>query len=337
MLKRILTWHRLPFWFFHLPTVPYHVYLALRNLDPFYFGSANPIMARGDFGGVGKWDLLSSLAPEALPATLVAPPGTSVEEVARWMTTHRLAYPLISKPNQGERGSDVRRIHSDDDLREALSDASGDLLVQEYVGGIEAGALLVRPPGREPPYLASLAVKEKLSVTADGRSALRQLVLDQTPARFHDRLLRINRQRADSVPPPGTLEVEFVAQPFLGTRLRSLQDRDGEALCRALVRITDDLAGFSIGRFDLKAPSVDALLAGRDLKVLELNLTASIPLHIWDARYSGVYALRELCAHWRRVAALSRAHRARGAPRMRLRHVVSYLTRFLARQARREA
>ncbi|MEM1245983.1 MAG: hypothetical protein AAGK22_06400, partial [Acidobacteriota bacterium] len=72
--------------------------------------------------------------------------------------------------------------------------------------------------------------------------------------------------------------------------------------------------GLHVGRFDLKTPSLRHLLCGQELKILELNLTGSLPLHVWDECLSWRETLRELDAHWQPVADDNRRRGVRELP-----------------------
>jgi hypothetical protein len=83
--------------------------------------------------------------------------------------------------------------------------------------------------------------------------------------------------------------------------------------------------GFYFGRFDVRAPSVEAFKAGQAFKVIELNGVTSEATHIYDPRNSLFDAYKVLFAQWRLAFEIGAANRRRGAPPTRLRALVKLL------------
>ena len=65
-------------------------------------------------------------------------------------------------------------------------------------------------------------------------------------------------------------------------------------------------------RLDLRAPSAECFLEGRDFKVLEINGVTSEASHIYDRKYSLWQAYRVLFEQWRLAFEVGARNRDRG-------------------------
>jgi hypothetical protein len=238
----------------------------------------------------------------------------------RWLEEQELDFPLVVKPHRGERGRGVERLLDPGELERWAASARGEWMVQELVElPLELGVLYHRFPESSRGRITSLARKHLPAVVGDGSSDLRALIREQLPERFQARMLSINAHRGEFVPVEGeSVTVDFLAQPFLGSRIECLNDSITPRMEQSFDRLTSGLDGFYYGRFDLKAESLEQLERGQGLRILELNLNASMPLHIWDPKYGTFATYRELLRDWRLLAEISAANRRRGAPLMTL-------------------
>jgi hypothetical protein len=73
-------------------------------------------------------------------------------------------------------------VHSQDDVRRYLETASGELIVQEYVPGIEFGVFYCRFPNEERGRVISITEKRLPEITADGHSTVQDLILNDSRA-----------------------------------------------------------------------------------------------------------------------------------------------------------
>jgi hypothetical protein len=173
----------------------------------------------------------------------------------------------------------------------------------------------VRYPGDEHGRVFSVTEKRMPMVVADGRRTLEELILaDDRAVCMADFYLRENSQRAREVPSAG----ESVQLVEIGTHCRGAIFLDGRyaitpALREAIQRIADGLDGFFFGRFDIRVPSVEDLMAGRNLKVIELNGVTSEATHIYDPKLSLFHAYRVLFEQWRIAFEIGQRNRERGA------------------------
>ncbi len=315
---RLTRWEFWPPWAFYPPVVLYLACLALRHRSATLFTAANPAMPASGFIGESKGEILDGLGPEWVARYRRLPAGASPEEklaAARaFLAEHGLDLPLVVKPDAGQRGLGVVVARSWEEVHTTLATASGDLVVQEHVEGLEFGVFYLRQPGEETGTIFSITEKQLPSVVGDGERTLEELILADRRAVFAARsYFERFAGRLDEVPAAG----EAVRLTDLGTHCRGAVFLDGAAhhtpeLAAAIERISRSYEGFFFGRYDLRVPSVDDLRAGRGLRVLELNGVTSEATHIYDPRHSLFAAYRVLFRQWSAAYQIGRRNREAG-------------------------
>jgi hypothetical protein len=103
----------------------------------------------------------------------------------------------------------------------------------------------------------------------------------------------------------------------IGTHCRGSIFLDGiDTLTPALEEVIDRIAqgfdGFFFGRFDIRVPSRQDFMAGRNMKIVELNGVTSEATHIYDPKLSLFDAYRVLFEQWRIAFEIGDFNRARG-------------------------
>jgi hypothetical protein len=318
--RRIRHWEFWPLQVFYAPVVAYIAWLAVEHRSLTLATAANPGIPGGGFAGESKIAILRGLAgsPEtSLRATLVPggrPLAQRVGAAQAFLVDARLDYPVIVKPDVGERGSGVVFARSRDALVAALAATAADSIVQEVALGPEFGIFYVREPGARRGRIFSITEKILPVVTGDGVRTLEELILDDERAvcmarvhfaRFADRL--------EEVPAAGA-EIRLVD---VGTHSRGAIFRDAAwartpALEEAVDAISRRYDGFFFGRYDVRVASHADLLAGRGLKIVELNGLTAEATHIYHPGSSLCAAYRVLFEQWRIAFAIGAANRAHG-------------------------
>ncbi|MEZ5332785.1 MAG: VTT domain-containing protein [Thermoanaerobaculia bacterium] len=330
-LGRWRRWEFWPPWVFYPPVVAYCGWLALRHGGPTVFTAANPAIPAGGFVGESKRDLLELVGAGVEGAA--PPPWTflggglslaqRMAQLERFLTTPGVAFPLVLKPDSGQRGSGVAIVRDRWAARAYLESATEDVLAQSWVDGLELGLFYVRRPGEETGRLVGVTEKVLPVVTGDGRRTVRELVLDDDRAVL---LADLYLARLDGqlrrVPAAG----ERVPLAQLGTHCRGAVFLDGgelatEALSTTVDRLSRSLPGFHFGRYDVRVPSREAAREGRDLAVLEVNGVTSEPTHVYDPRYGALAAYRAFFWQWRTAFEIGAENRRRGVPTVGLRRL----------------
>jgi membrane protein DedA with SNARE-associated domain len=338
--RRLTRWEFWPLWLFQVPVVLNGLWLGLRHRRLTLFTAANPGIPGGGFVLESKSEILGAIGdPDAVPAMRrLVLPDAAHERVAAVAAAHAegaFGFPVVGKPDVGERGEGVTIVRDAAELAAWAAAAPREAILQRYVGGEEFGVFYVRRPADATGSIFSITAKEFPQVAGDGRRTLEELILaDDRAVCMAPLYFEKNAARLDEVPAAG----ERVRLVEIGNHCRGTVFRDGRALATpALAARVDAIAksfpGFHFGRFDLRAPSLEQFQAGRSLQVLEVNGVTSEATHIYEPGASLVAAYRTLFAQWRLAFEIGAANAARGAP------VTSFaeLVRLLAERRRRAA
>ena len=335
--RRLTRWEFWPIWALYPPVLLYVLWLGIKHRSLTLFTAANPGMPAGGVAGESKWDILRSYSgpPEVLPATQLIPAGVNLEKrVGRalaFISEHRLGWPVVVKPDVGERGDGVALVGSDAQLARYLERAAGDVLVQEYVPGREFGVFYYRIPGHPSGRIFSITDKRFPTVTGDGSSTLEALILGDDRAVCIARLLLARyASRLWEVPARG----DVVPLVELGTHCRGAGFCDGTALSTpaleaAVDRVSHAFPGFQFGRYDVRTDSDEALQQGR-FRVIELNGVTSEATSIYDPKHGLLHAYRTLMRQWALAFEIGAKNRSAGAPVASLGELVRLLGRHRA-------
>lgn len=322
-----------PMWVHYLPVYPYYLYLAARARSLFFFSATNPSIATGGLIGESKIDILDQIDAQYKPTSLLLPAHTPPATALQRLTAARIAFPVMAKPNVGERGLLVQQLATEADFLQLL-DTHGDidLIIQPFVDYPEEFAVMYhRFPSQPRGRITSVTRKAFLTVTGDGQRTLQQLIWSRPRAilqwahlrrRWHDRLHEI-------LPAGHCLQLTPIGNHSKGTKFLDANYLIDAQLEAVFDRIAAPMEGVFLGRFDLKCRSIDDLKAGRHIMVLEFNGAGAEPAHIYDPRHSLWYCYGALLRQWRLMFRISRAvHRELGVPYMRLAEVWAYWRRL---------
>ncbi len=318
--KRMTRWEFWPPYIFYPPVVAYILYLGVKFRSPALFTAANPAIPASGFIGESKNDILGHMsgAREWLPEFALIREGEAMGRVARAeevMRTLHLSFPIVLKPDAGQRGSGVAVVQSSDEMAHYLLSARYPVILQEYIPGKEFGVFYYRFPNEPLGRIFSITEKRMPVLVGDGKRTLEELILaDDRAVCMSNFYLHKNVERAGQVPEMG----ENVQLVELGTHCRGAIFQDGSyAITPALEEVIDHIArtfeGFYFGRFDVRVPSVEDLMEGRNLKVIELNGVTSEATHIYDSKIGIWQAYRVLFSQWRLAFEIGAQNRARGA------------------------
>lgn len=335
-------WSRWEFWppyVFYPPVLLYLVWLALRHRSLTLFTAVNPAIPASGFVGESKAAILAGLRDagewvaryELLALDLSL--AERVRQAQRFMKRHGLAYPVVLKPDVGQRGSGVRVVRSDEELVAYLRAANEAIIIQEYVAGEEFGVFYYRLPHEAQGHIFSITHKTFPVVLGDGRQTIEELILHDERAVAMARFYCAQQQdKLNTVLAPG----ERLQLVELGTHCRGAIFLDGArfktpALAAAIDRVSQCYEGFHFGRYDLRVASLEAFARGAGFKVLELNGVTAEATHIYDPQHSLLTAYRTLFAQWRIAFDIGAQQRARGVAVTSWRELVRLIWAFRQR------
>lgn len=321
--RRLRHWEFWPPWLFYPPVLAYIGYLGLKYRSLTLFTCANPAIAEGGFVGESKSEILRGLTQTPAASQFVAPwsllhRDTSVRarvsQVMDFMRERSLDFPIVLKPDAGERGSDVAVVRSIEEAECYLESARGDVIVQQHVPGLEYGVFYYRYPSEEHGRIFSITSKLFPSVTGDGKSNVEKLILNDPRAvcmvRAYSQALG---EELWTVPAAG----EQVKLIEIGTHCRGSVFLDGieiktAELAEAIDRLARGYDGFFFGRFDIRTASLADFQQGKNFQVVELNGVTSEATSIYDRKNSLFSAYRVLFKQWRIAFEIGHQNRLRG-------------------------
>ena len=334
-LKRWSRWEFWPPYLFYPPVVAYIAYLGFKFRSWTLFTAANPAIPAGGFVGESKHQILEQLkdAAEWLPCSaLLACGGLSerIAEAEEFMRRKALQFPVVLKPDAGQRGSGVAIVRSPEQLHDYLTHAAFPVIVQEYVPGEEYGVFYYRYPGSERGQVFSVTEKKMPVLPGDGKRTLEELILaDDRAACMSGFYLSKNSERIHEIPAAG----ESVQLVEIGTHCRGAIFLDGgHTITPELEDVIDRIArtfnGFFFGRFDIRVPSRQDFMAGRNIKIVELNGVTSEATHIYDPKHSLFDAYRVLFQQWRIAFEIGDCNREQGVSPSTVRELVRAVCDF---------
>jgi len=230
------------------------------------------------------------------------------------MTKNGLSFPIVVKPDVGERGAGVEIVKTSADLTEKL-EAETNQIVQEYAAGGETSVFYYRYPEKEKGLIFAITEKRFPFVTGDGSMTLEELILsDERAVCLAEKYLERNREHLETVPAQG----EKIQIIDIGTHSRGAIFLDGEwmksdALKMQIDEICRGFEGFYFGRFDIRVESFEDFRAAKNFKIVELNGVTSEATNIYDPRYSLTDAYQILFRQWRIAFEIGAKNRRRGA------------------------
>lgn len=328
-------WEYWPSWAFYLPLFPLYLWESLKAGDLLFFTRVNPSIPCGGLFGESKWQIMGLFPGGLFPATALVPGGTrSAETLRKYLADAGVRYPLVAKPDVGERGFLVRQCLDEVALLAHLSaHPDTDFLVQDWVDlPLELSVLCYRLPGEDRIRIASLCAKGFLTVWGDGRRSAEALLAEDLRGRRQlPRLRREYPALPASVPSAGeTLLVEPIGNHCRGTLFLDWNARISPALEETFRRIMGQVEGVYYGRFDLRCRSLDALERGEDFRLLEFNGVSAEPAHIYQPGRSLGSAYRDVARLWKVIARISRMLAVQGVPKAGWRTVLSHYRRWKA-------
>jgi hypothetical protein len=323
---------RIPTGLFYAPVVLRWLWLSLRYRSLTLPTVVNPMIETGGFWGESKSDCMDQVGSEqrcwlADYITLERGAGDAAEDLAeaiQRMDGAGLNFPVVAKPDIGWQGYGVRLVVDAEQLRQYLADfpAGQRLLLQRpvpYDG--EAGVFYARLPGEAEGQVFSLTLRYFPYVVGDGRSSLRQLVLNDPragwKARYHLGLhpehLGLGQMDLQRVPAEGELvRLAFIGSMRVGGLYRDARQFITPALSQRFDAIARSMPEFHFGRFDIRFESLERLQAGEDFSIIEINGAGSEAIHAWDPEVPLRSVYRELFQAQDQLFEIAARNQARG-------------------------
>ncbi|NNE99807.1 MAG: hypothetical protein HKN25_12370 [Pyrinomonadaceae bacterium] len=338
-LKRIKNWEFWPLSIFYFPVFIYVITLALRHRSLTVFTCANPVIPAGGFIGESKDQIYNSLKSSQDSEEYLLkhkkisrnlPFDERISCAEEFLRENQLGFPIVLKPDAGERGKEVLIAHDKKGLLRYAADFEEDFIVQQYFDGVETGIFYFRYPSRGRGRIFSITEKSFPEVVGDGESNLEKLILsDGRAVCLAEKYLEYNFDALQRVPEQG----ERVKIIDIGTHSRGAIFSEGDHLHTEELELKIDeisrrYKGFYFGRFDIRAVSFESLKRGEEFKIIEINGVTSESTNIYDKRYNLLDAYRILFRQWKIAFEIGRENQELGAKPTPIKDLVRMLFGF---------
>lgn len=232
--------------------------------------------------GESKAGILDRIAGPLKPVTLLITPSTRPDQLTERLHAHGIGFPLIAKPDVGERGWKVEKLHDPAELLAYHAGMKAPYLIQKYVDyAVELGLFYYRFPGCATGHISSVVIKAFLTLTGDGVSTVRELIVANDRARLQYGPLqeRYGSLFGRVLPAGEELPLMPIGNHSRGTKFLNGNHLINDQLVALFDRISQSLEGFYYGRYDIRCRSLAELYRGEGIKILELNGAGAEPAH----------------------------------------------------------
>ena len=317
-MGRAKRWEFWPWWIYYVPIVVWIAWLGVKHRSPMAFTAVNPILGDGGMAGERKHVALDPLQKNApdLVATfkLVATHPIQDRIQALLAFVEQVGLPVVLKPDVGQRGRGVLVARDIDSAQTYLARFSGDVVMQRYVGGEEFGVFVARSAKTQLPEILSIVHKTFPVVVGDGASTLYELIMGDARAKLISAMLF--KRWADelhTIPDNGsTIQLVEIGAHSRGSVFLDGNRHATPELLRTMTRLLDAVPGYSFGRIDLRAPTVNHFREGRRLQVMELNGVSAESAHIYHPDTPLVVGYRAMFKQWSLAFAIGKENMANG-------------------------
>lgn len=282
-----------------------------------FFTVVNPGISLGGLFGESKKDIYALLPSDSYPTTLYVRLDEDMALVQGLVEDKGLSFPLILKPDIGERGLGVHVVHDFAHLEVLLADARqlglGPQLIQAFCHDKEEyGLFFVKDPITEQAQVISITGKQFLTVIGDGESTVKQLLYRFWRGEAQaSRIIASKPELMNQILRTGQeLVLEPIGNHSRGTTFVDACHLRSSALDQAVTQLLSK-GGAYYGRLDVKSPSAEALQAGV-FTVVELNGVSSEPGHIYDPSHTAWFAWKTLLQNAAHIPLIAEALMAQG-------------------------
>ncbi|MGB2514469.1 MAG: hypothetical protein ACPIAA_06085 [Flavobacteriaceae bacterium] len=321
-LKRLLYYEFWPFWLLYFPAYFNWLRWAILAKHPTYFTAVNPVMNNSGAINTSKWAYLSKLPTHWIPNTIPVASKISPIFLKEKLQGAGLTFPLIAKPDRGERGKGVVLVKSFNELVTYIqTQRCPKLLLQDYCTlPNEAGLLYYRFPDQKKGQISSITTKIFCCITGDGRSTWGELIAQNMRIAHRLKVFKKTHRYLWNEPSiSGQVKlIEPIGSHNLGTQFLNGQHLHSNKLEAQLDHWANQLPGFYYGRFDIKFDHWEDLLRGEKFKILEINGVNSEPTHIYDPQQSLGQAYLDIFFQMKIIYEISQKNRQLGIKPKRL-------------------
>lgn len=317
-VRRVFSHEFWPAWAFYAPLAPWLLWLWVRERGASVFTHANPGIANG--GGMvnePKTEICRHMLASGLPvlsARRIDPVERSGDRLALLHAVQseddRFAYPVVLKPEAGEKGAGVRVVGDDSRALAYFDEVEDAVQAQVYDAGPCEFSVLwsreTRGGAMDERGGRVVAITRKVfpELVGDGEHDIESLIWRDKRFSMQGKLLSKRfESRLEEVLERGVrLAVTGAGNHAQGCRFEDGMDLLTAELEEAVEGWSQSFRGvdggrLDFGRYDIRASSVEAFQRG-DCSIIELNGTLAEATSIYDPGRSMLWSYRLLFRQW---------------------------------------
>lgn len=316
-LQQLTNWELWPFAVIYFPISFMWVWYMIKSRAVWFFTPSNPTITFGGFEGEGKKEMYDQLPPQFVPKTIYVMHDLLFEEVKMKLHSAGFTYPFIVKPDVGMKGILFRKIDTEEQLRKYHERIPVEYIVQDLIEmPVEVSVFYFRHPSQQKGTVSGFILKELLHVVGDGKSTLKQLVINHTRAkhRYEEMTHRHGHRFNRVIKKDQIFYLSYAGNHNRGAHFTNLHNEIDEPLHQVFDKLSHYSKHFYYGRYDIKTTSIADLKAGNNFMILEYNGCGAEPNHIYDCNMSLLNAYREILKHWKALYQISKYNHKNGFP-----------------------
>jgi hypothetical protein len=313
------SWEYWPIWVVYFPVSFYFLYLSIKARSFFFFSASNPTIETGGMFFESKWKIFQLVPKEYYPTTIFIEEDMPINIIQQRMKDAGIAFPIIAKPDRGERGWAVKKITTSEELDAYKAALNVSFLIQSYISyPVEMSVFYYRHPLQKKGMVTSVTLKKLLTVTGDGQSTIDTLIRSNDRSFLqYEKLAQQNKIDFSHVPLPGEA---IVLVPYgnhvLGATFLNYNHIIDTALTDTIDTISQRINGFYFGRYDLRCASIEDLKQGKNFSILEVNGAGAEPAHIYEPGFSFFTAQLTIAKHFKMMYKAARENNKNGVAYM---------------------
>lgn len=316
-LHKITNWEYWSTFTIYLPLFPVWLYCAYKAKTLLFFHGANPSIKYGGMAMESKKEIYDLIPENWIPKTIFVSSEIPFQKILSELKSKPIDFPVIAKPNIGLKGLGVAELKDFGELEHYQNTNDCDFLIQEKINyQNEVGIFYHRFPDEKRGKITGMVKKEFLSVKGNGKSTLKELVMENPRSAFQ---IKAIEQKAGSEMQKIVPEnEEIILIPFgshtRGAKFLDISNEITEKLEQKIDEICTKVNGFYFGRLDVMFENLELLQEGINFKIIEINGAKSEPTHMYDPKHSLFFAWKEITKHWKIMAEISRKNHEKGFP-----------------------
>ena len=317
-------------WWFHLPMLVLGVSWAMRLGKANYFAAANPALENGGMYNYSKFSAQNHFPQVNLPATCLIHSTEDLASILEKASSHQIVFPLIIKPDKGERGKGVKLIGNPDELEKYLLGQPKDYyLIQKFIDkSQEYGVFFIKNPVTGELSIPSLTRKISLQVIGDGISRMSDLIQNHPRASRYQRLFQISDP--DYIPFSGEkVKLSPMGNHCKGAVFLDYSNRINSEMIAALEIVFKSVNGINYGRLDVKVDHLMDLTDPAKIIILEVNGANAEPIHLYSPEKTYPQGLKTINDYFRQMAMTAKLNLAAKNQKYRNRDTLRSLREYL--------